>query len=179
MSRIGKMPVQIPNGVDIKISPDNKIVVKGPKGTLDYKAPGNFKINIDNGLLVVERPGESKPEKATHGLVRTLIKNMVEGVTTGYAKKLEIIGVGYRVAKQGNGIKLIVGYSHPIVVEPEPGIEFELPDASTIVVKGIDKYMVGQTAANIRSIRPPEPYKGKGIKYSDEYIRRKVGKAGA
>lgn len=178
MSRIGKMPVQIPNGVTISFS-GNKVIVKGPKGTLDYTAPENFEIKIEDGTVIVSRPGDSRKEKATHGLVRTLIKNMVEGVSAGYERSLEVVGVGYRVAKQGNGIKLNVGYSHPILVEPEPGIEFDLPSATIIVVKGIDKYLVGQTAANIRRIRPPEPYKGKGIKYTDEQIRRKVGKAGA
>lgn len=178
MSRIGKMPVRIPNGVTINFS-GNKVIVKGPKGTLDYTAPENFEIKIEDGTVIVNRPGDSRKEKATHGLVRTLIRNMVVGVSDGYEKSLEVIGVGYRVAKQGNGIKLNVGYSHPILVEPEPGIEFDLPTATTIVVKGIDKYQVGQTAANIRRIRPPEPYKGKGIKYTDETIRRKVGKAGA
>ena len=178
MSRIGKMPIQIPNGVTINFS-GNKVIVKGPKGTLDYTAPENFEIKIEDGTVIVSRPGDSRKEKATHGLVRTLIKNMVEGVSAGYEKSLEVVGVGYRVAKQGNGIKLNVGYSHPILVEPEPGIEFDLPSATIIVVKGINKYLVGQTAANIRRIRPPEPYKGKGIKYTDEQIRRKVGKAGA
>lgn len=178
MSRIGKAPVQVPQAVNISIV-KNFITVKGPKGELKYQAPENFKIEIKDGVLTVERPSESRQDKATHGLVRTLVRNMVVGVSQGYEKSLEIVGVGYRVAKQGNGIKMNVGYSHPIVLEPEKGIEFDVPNANTIVVKGIDKYKVGQVAADIRAIRPPEPYKGKGIKYVDEQIRRKVGKAGA
>jgi len=178
VSRIGKMPVQIPTGVAVKLK-DKLVTVKGPKGVLSYQAPKNFGIEIDKDKLTVIRPGESKKDKATHGLVRTLIKNMVVGVTEGYSKTLEVVGVGYRATKEGQSVRIYVGYSHPVVVMPEEGIELEIPNNTTIVVKGIDKYLVGQVAANIRSIRPPEPYKGKGIKYSDEYIRRKVGKAGA
>lgn len=179
MSRIGKMPVQIPEGVKVNISSEGKITVRGPKGQLNYNAPEKFKIDISDGQLKVSRPGNSRKDKATHGLVRTLIRNMVVGVTEGYSKKLEVVGVGYKIALQGNKLQLNVGYSHPVIVEPKPGIEFELPGANTIVVKGIDKYLVGQVAADIRDIRRPEPYKGKGIRYSDEVIQRKVGKAGA
>ncbi|MCD4782391.1 MAG: 50S ribosomal protein L6 [Candidatus Eremiobacteraeota bacterium] len=179
MSRIGKMPVQIPEGVNLNVSSEGKITVKGPKGQLSYNIPERFKVDISDGQLKVTRPGDSRKDKATHGLVRTLIRNMVVGVTDGYSKKLEVVGVGYKTALLGEKIQLNVGYSHPVVVEPRPGITFELPSVNTIVVKGIDKYLVGQVAADIRDIRRPEPYKGKGIRYSDEVIQRKVGKAGA
>lgn len=178
MSRIGKAPIPVPGGVNIKID-GRDVTVKGPKGELKYQMPENFKLEINDGIINVYRPSEAKKDKALHGLVRSLVKNMVTGVSVGFTKTLEVIGVGYKVQMQGSGIKINVGYSHPIVLEPESGIEFDSPNANTIIVKGIDKYKVGQVAADIRAIRPPEPYKGKGIKYSDEVIRQKVGKAGA
>lgn len=178
MSRIGKKPIQIPKGVTVNVL-DTKVVVKGPKGELSQSVPKTFKIDIKDGILTVIRPSESKQDKATHGLVRVLLNNMITGVTDGFQKTLEVVGVGYKVAMQGKAVQLNVGYSHPVVLEPQTGIEFDVPNSNTIVVKGIDKCLVGQVAANIRDVRRPEPYKGKGIKYSDEVIRRKVGKAGA
>jgi len=179
MSRIGKMPIKIPDGVKVDISSEGKITVKGPKGELNYSIPERFKVEISDGQMTVLRPGESRKDRATHGLVRTLIRNMVVGVTEGYSRKLKVVGVGYKIALQGNKLQLNVGYSHPVAVEARPGISFELPEPNTIVVKGIEKYLVGQVASDIRNIRPPEPYKGKGIRYFDEVIQRKVGKAGA
>lgn len=178
MSRIGKTPVDIPKNVTITMS-GNTCTVKGPKGELKYDVPENFKVKMDGDVLTVERPGDSKKEKALHGLARTLIKNMTIGVSEGFAKTLTIVGVGYKALAQGTGVQINIGYSHPLVFKDIPGIEFEVPNQTTIVVKGIDKEKVGQVAADIRSVRPPEPYKGKGIKYADEYVRRKVGKAGA
>ena len=178
MSRVGKIPVDIPKGVKVEIN-KNLVVVKGPKGQLDYQAPMEFTLKLEDDKFIVERPDDSNKNRALHGLVRTLVRNMVVGVSEGYLKKLEIVGVGYKVVKQGNGIQINVGYSHPVVFEEKDGIEFDVPNQTTIVVKGIDRQAVGQVAANIRSVRPPEPYKGKGIKYADEVIRRKVGKAGA
>jgi len=178
MSRIGKMPVSIPKGVTVKLNGD-LVVVKGPKGELNYTLPRNFKVEMDAETLKVIRPGETREDRSLHGLARNLIRNMVVGVSEGYVRTLEIVGVGYKATPQGKALKLYVGYSHPVVVEPEPGIELEAPSVSTIVVKGIDKNKVGQFAANVRAIRPPEPYKGKGIKYAEEVVRRKVGKAGA
>jgi large subunit ribosomal protein L6 len=178
MSRIGKMPVSIPKGVTVKIT-GYLVEVKGPKGELNYTLPRNFKVEIVDNVLTVTRPSDSREDRSLHGLARNLIRNMVVGVSEGYTRTLEIVGVGYKVAAQGKSLKLNVGYSHPVVIEPEPGIELEAPSVSTIVVKGIDKCKVGQFAANVRAIRPPEPYKGKGIKYSGEIVRRKVGKAGA
>lgn len=178
MSRIGKMPIAIPAGVEVKIEAGNQITVKGPKGTLQRKLADDMNIAIEDGSVVVTRPSDLKKHKALHGLTRTLIANMVEGVTNGYTRLLEINGVGYRAAKQGNKLVLTLGYSHPVEMIDPDGIEAVLEGQNKITVKGIDKEKVGQFAAEIRAKRPPEPYKGKGIKYSDETIRRKVGKTG-
>ena len=178
MSRIGKMPIAVPAGVTVEIAENNKVTVTGPKGTLERVLPAEMKISKnDAGEVVVERPNDLKKMKSLHGLTRTLIHNMVVGVTEGYTKKLEINGVGYRAQKQGNKLVLSLGYSHPVeMIDPE-GVESTV-EGNKIVIKGISKEKVGQYAANIREKRAPEPYKGKGIKYSDEIIRRKVGKTG-
>ena len=168
MSRIGRMPIAIPAGVTVTIAENNKVTVKGPKGTLERVLPEGIEIKVDGDVVNVSRPDETKRMKSLHGLSRTLINNMVIGVTEGYAKKLEVNGVGYRAQKSGKTLNLSLGYSHPVdMVDPE-GIEVEVPDQATIIVKGIDKEKVGQYAAEIRSKREPEPYKGKGIKYADE-----------
>lgn len=178
MSRIGKLPVVIPAGVEVKLEEGNVITVKGPKGTLTRKMADDMNIAIEAGQVVVERPNDLKRSKSLHGLTRTLINNMVIGVTQGYQKTLEVNGVGYRVAKAGNKLTLTLGYSHPVeMIDPE-GVETVVEGTNKIIVKGIDKEKVGQFAAEIRTKRPPEPYKGKGIKYADEHIRRKVGKTG-
>ena len=176
MSRIGKLPVAIPAGVEIKLEDGN--VIKGPKGTLTRKLADDMNIAIEEGQVVVTRPNDLKRSKSLHGLTRTLINNMVIGVTQGYEKTLEINGVGYRAAKSGKKLTLSLGYSHPVEMTDPEGIETVVDGTAKIIVKGIDKEKVGQFAAEIRTKRPPEPYKGKGIKYSDEYIRRKVGKTG-
>lgn len=178
MSRIGRMPVTVPAGVEVKVDAENCVTVKGPKGTLTQKFNPEMIIKVEAGVITVQRPSEEKQHKALHGLTRTLISNMVEGVTNGYSKKLEIVGVGYRVAKQGNQLVLNLGYSHNVIMEEPAGITFEVPDSNTIIVSGADKQLVGQISAEVRSKRPPEPYHGKGVKYSNEYIRRKAGKAG-
>ena len=178
MSRIGRMPVTVPAGVDVKIDAENCVTVKGAKGTLTQKFNPNMKITVENGVLTVERPDDEKQNRALHGLTRSIISNMVEGVTNGYSKKLEINGVGYRAAKQGKQLVLNIGYSHTVVIDETDGITFEVPDANTVIVNGTDKQKVGQIASEIRGKRPPEPYLGKGIKYADEHIRRKAGKAG-
>ena len=178
MSRIGRLPVTIPAGVEVKVDAENCVTVKGPKGTLTQTFKPAMIIKVDAGVVTVERPNEEKQNKALHGLTRTLIANMVEGVTNGYSKKLEIVGVGYRCAMQGKDLLLNIGYSHSITIKAVDGITFEAPDANTIIVSGADKQLVGQISAEIRSKREPEPYHGKGIKYSDEHIRRKAGKAG-
>ncbi|CAK7003976.1 50S ribosomal protein L6 [Tissierella carlieri] len=178
MSRIGLKPINIPSGVEIKINDDNLIEVKGPKGQLSEKISPDMEIKIEDGVLTVARPTENKKHRSLHGLSRTLISNMIVGVTEGYSKTLEIEGTGYRAAKQGNKLVLTLGYSHPVELEDPKGIEVEVPAANKIVVKGIDKQQVGNYAANIRAFRKPEPYKGKGIKYAGEIIRRKVGKTG-
>lgn len=178
MSRIGKIPVDIPKGVTVEMK-HGALVAKGPKGQLEYEVPKEFKVEIADDKIRVHRPNDSRKNKALHGLIRTLIRNSVVGVSQGYSKQLNIVGVGYKAQKQGSGVQLNVGYSHPVVFNEIPGIEFDVPNATTIVVKGIDRQVVGQVAANIRSVRPPEPYKGKGIRYADEQVRRKVGKAGA
>ena len=178
MSRIGRMPVTLPAGVDVKVDALNSVTVKGPKGTLAQQFNPDMKITVENGVLTVERPSEEKEHKALHGLTRAIIANMVEGVTNGFSKKLEINGVGYRAAKQGKQLVLNIGYSHQVIVDEQEGITFEVPDANTVIVTGADKQKVGQIAPEIRSKRAPEPYLGKGIKYSDERIRRKAGKAG-
>ncbi|MBS4959950.1 MAG: 50S ribosomal protein L6 [Clostridiales bacterium] len=178
MSRIGKLPVAIPAGVTVSVDAENTVVVKGPKGTITRKMAPDMNIAVEDNQVVVTRPSDLKKHKALHGLTRTLIYNMVVGVTNGYEKVLEINGVGYRAAKSGKKLTLTLGYSHPVeMVDPE-GIETILDGQNKITVKGIDKEKVGQYAAEIRTKRPPEPYKGKGIKYADETIRRKVGKTG-
>lgn len=179
MSRIGKMPIEIPKGVDIKIENGNLVTVKGPKGTLTKQFHQDMIIKVEDGNIVVQRPSEEKVFKSLHGLTRTLIFNMVEGVTKGFEKGLEINGVGYRAQKQGNKLVLNLGYSHPVeMVEPD-GITVEVPAPNKVIVKGIDKQAVGEFAAKIRANRKPEVYKGKGIRYENETIRRKEGKAGA
>ncbi len=178
MSRIGKLPVEIPAGVEITVGEGNLITVKGPKGTLTRKMADDMNIAVEAGQIVVTRPSDLKRHKALHGLTRTLINNMVIGVTKGYEKVLEINGVGYRAAKSGKKLTLTLGYSHPVEMTDPEGIETVLEGQNKITVKGIDKEKVGQFAAEIRTKRPPEPYKGKGIKYADETIRRKVGKTG-
>ncbi len=177
MSRIGRMPIAIPAGVTVEIAENNKVTVKGPKGTLERVLPAEMSISKDGETIVVTRPNDLKKMKSLHGLTRTLINNMVVGVSTGYEKKLEINGVGYKAAKAGNKLTLSLGYSHPVeMIDPE-GLE-SVVEGNNITVKGIDKEKVGQYAAEIRAKRGPEPYKGKGIKYADEVIRRKVGKTG-
>ena len=178
MSRVGKMPIAIPAGVTVDIAENNKVTVKGPKGELVRALAPEMKISVDEGTLTVDRPNDLKRMKALHGLTRSLINNMVVGVTEGYTKKLEVNGVGYRAAKQGNKLVLSLGYSHPVEMTDPEGVTTELDGQNIIIVSGIDKEKVGQYAAEIREKRKPEPYKGKGIKYSDEVIRRKVGKAG-
>lgn len=178
MSRIGRMPITIPAGVDVTIGEGNVVTVKGKLGTLTKQLHPAMIIKKDGAVVTVERPDDEKANKALHGLTRTLIANMVEGVVNGFQKKLEINGVGYRAAKEGKKLNLGLGYSHPVYFEEKDGITFETPDANTIIVKGIDNQVVGQVAAEIRSKRPPEPYLGKGIKYDYERIRRKTGKAG-
>ena len=177
MSRIGKAPIQIPAGVEIKLE-GNLVRVKGPKGELSREISKDMQISIEDGALRVTRPTDEREHKALHGLTRSLINNMVEGVTKGYTRNLELVGTGYRAAKTGTNLTLSVGFSHPVVVEPPQGIEFTVPAQNQIVVTGINKEVVGQVAANIRSVRPPEPYLGKGIKYAGERIRRKEGKTG-
>ena len=171
MSRIGRAPIEIPAGVTVKVDDDNLVHVKGPKGE-------DMKISIEGNVLTVTRPSDDKTHRSLHGLSRTLIHNMVVGVTQGFTKNLEIVGVGYRAAKQGKNLQLALGYSHPVIIEPPAGITLDAPTATTITVHGIDKEMVGAIAANIRGWREPEPYKGKGIKYAGEHILRKEGKAG-
>ena len=178
MSRIGRLPIDIPAGVEVKIEEGNKVTVKGPKGTLEKCLPVEMTIKQEDNQVVVTRPNDLKKMKSLHGLTRTLINNMVVGVTEGYEKKLEVNGVGYRAVKKGKLLTLSLGYSHPVEMEDPEGIEVVVEDANTLVVKGIDKEKVGQYAAEIREKRAPEPYKGKGIKYADEVIRRKVGKTG-
>ena len=178
MSRIGRMPIAIPAGVTVEIAENNKVTVKGPKGTLERVLPAEMEIKIEDGHVVVTRPNDLKKMKSLHGLTRTLIHNMVEGVEKGYEKVLEVNGVGYRAAKSGKTLTLNLGYSHPVEMTDPEGIEAVVEGQNKIIVKGIDKEKVGQYAAEIRDKRRPEPYKGKGIKYADEVIRRKVGKTG-
>ena len=178
MSRIGREPIAVPAGVTITISDSNYVTVKGPLGELKDQFAKELTIAQEGATVTVSRPNDQKEMRALHGLTRTLINNMVVGVTKGFEKKLEIVGVGYRVEKQAGKIVLGLGYSHPVVFEEANGVKFECPDSTTIIVKGIDKQAVGQVAAVIRSKRPPEPYLGKGVKYSGEYIRRKAGKTG-
>ena len=178
MSRIGRMPIAIPAGVTVTIAENNKVTVKGPKGTLERVLPAEMSIKEEDGQIIVTRPSDLKKMKSLHGLTRTLINNMIVGVTAGYEKKLEINGVGYRAQKQGKKLVLSLGYSHPVEMEDPEGLESTMEGQNVIIVKGIDKEKVGQYAAEIRDKRRPEPYKGKGIKYADEVIRRKVGKTG-
>lgn len=178
MSRIGRMPINIPAGVEVKVGSDNLVTVKGPKGTLTRVLNADMIITVDGSVATVNRPSEIKMHKALHGLTRTLLNNMVEGVSTGFSKELDVNGVGYRAQKQGNKLVLNLGYSHPVEMEETGGITIEVPTPNKIIVRGIDKQEVGQFAAVIREKRPPEPYKGKGIKYSTEVVRRKEGKTG-
>ena len=177
MSRIGRMPITIPAGVEIKIADGNLVTVKGPNGTLEKQLHQDMKITVEGSVATVERPDDNKENRALHGLTRTLLNNMVIGVTEGFKKELEVNGVGYRVQKDGNKLVMNLGYSHQVIMEEIPGITIEAPTPNKIVISGADKQMVGQFAAEVREKRPPEPYKGKGIKYVDEYIRRKEGKA--
>lgn len=175
MSRIGRQPIAVPDGVTVDIKP-GEVSVKGPKGELSQAVSADMKVTQDNGTLTVERPTDRGEHRALHGLTRSLIANMVVGVTDGYEKRLEIQGVGYRARLQGKALELSVGYSHPVSVSAPDGIEFEVPQPTQVVVRGIDKQLVGEIAARIRRTRPPEPYKGKGIRYAGEHVRRKVGK---
>ena len=177
MSRIGKLPISVPKGVTVTVDESNQVVVKGPKGTLTQDVNRDIRLTQDNGVLHLVRKNDSKPQKAMHGLYRSLVHNMVVGVTEGFSKSLELNGTGYRAQVDGNKLTLNVGYSHPVVFTAPQDVTFETPSATTVVVKGINKQVVGNLAADIRAVRPPEPYLGKGIKYSDEHIRRKVGKA--
>jgi large subunit ribosomal protein L6 len=178
MSRIGKMPIAIPAGVTVDVAENNKVTVKGPKGTLERVMCPDMEIKVEDGQITVGRPNDLKRNKSLHGLTRTLINKMVVGVTEGYEKKLEVNGVGYRAAKQGKKLTLNLGYSHPVEMEDPEGVETVVEGQNVIFVRGIDKEKIGQYAAEIRDKRRPEPYKGKGIKYADEHIRRKVGKTG-
>ncbi len=175
MSRIGRRPIEVPAGVIVSVDP-GRVTVSGPKGELRQQVPQRMQITQEEGTVTVARPTERGEDRALHGLTRTLIANMVEGVTNGFEKRLEIQGVGYRAALSGSNLELQVGYSHSVRIVPREGISFEVPIPTQIVVRGIDKQIVGQTAAEIRKVRPPEPYKGKGIRYEGEYVRRKVGK---
>ena len=178
MSRIGKLPIPIPPGVEVRVDGFN-VIVKGPKGELHRQFPDRVAITVDDGRAVVTRLDEERQSRALHGLSRALLANMVTGVSEGYQKSLSIVGVGYRAAASGQGIELQVGFSHAVNFEAPDGVTIEVPEPTRIVVSGIDKELVGQVAANIRKVRPPEPYKGKGIRYTDEHVRRKAGKAGA
>ncbi len=178
MSRIGKLPIGIPSGVKIDISADNVVTVKGPKGTLSEQVKGGIQIKEENGQLVLTRPSDAKPHKALHGLYRALVNNLVVGVTEGFSKTLELVGTGYRAQVQGDTLTVNIGFSHPVVFKAPKDITFETPVPTKIIVKGINKQQVGNLAADIRKIRKPEPYLGKGIKYDTEHIRRKEGKTG-
>jgi large subunit ribosomal protein L6 len=175
MSRIGRQPIELPAGVSVSLSP-GRVMVNGPLGELTQQVPTRMKVEQENGSILVTRPSERGEDRALHGLTRSLIANMVEGVTSGFQKRLEIQGVGYRAALRGTDLELNVGFSHPVVLKAPQGITFEVPTPTEVIVKGIDKQQVGQTAAEVRKVRPPEPYKGKGIRYEGEYVRRKVGK---
>jgi len=178
MSRIGKAPIDLPSGVETSYEGD-VVVVKGPKGSLSQDLDPRISVSVEDGVLTVVREGDDREVRALHGLYRALIANMVVGVSVGYSKELQAVGVGYRGALKGNTLELQVGYSHPVMIEAPEGITFEVPEPTKFIISGIDKQLVGQVAANIRAVRPPEPYKGKGIRYVDEYVRRKAGKAGA
>ena len=175
MSRIGKAPIEVPAGVTVQVEP-GRVAVSGPLGSLQQVVPQRMKIEQNGDTITVTRPTERAPDRELHGLTRTLVANMVEGVTKGFEKKLEIQGVGYRAAVKGDDLELQVGYSHPVTIKPRTGITFECPTQTQVIVKGTDKQQVGQTAAEIRKVRPPEPYKGKGIRYAGEQVRRKAGK---
>jgi large subunit ribosomal protein L6 len=176
MSRIGRQPIDVPAGVTVDVSPGGYVQVQGPLGRLEQQVPARMQVAQEEGVVSVSRPTDRGPDRALHGLTRTLIANMVEGVTKGFEKHLEIQGVGYRAALKGEDLELAVGYSHTVTIRPRPGVSFEVPIPTQIIVKGTDKQRVGQTAAEVRKVRPPEPYKGKGIRYRDEQVRRKVGK---
>lgn len=177
MSRIGRKPISVPDGVEVKID-GQEISVKGPKGALKRSYHPEIDVKVTDQEVLVDRPSESKKHRALHGTTRSIIANMVEGVTNGFTKELELVGVGYRAQKKGKNLSLSVGYSHPVDIEPEEGIEFDVPSQTSVIVKGIDKERVGAVAARVRAVRKPEPYKGKGIKYKDERIIRKEGKTG-
>ncbi|AIE58657.1 50S ribosomal protein L6 [Bacillus methanolicus] len=177
MSRIGKKPIEIPSGVTVTVN-NNTVTVKGPKGELTRSFNPDMEIKVEDNVVTVTRPSDVKEHRALHGTTRAIIANMVEGVSKGFERSLELVGVGYRAQKQGKKLVLNVGYSHPVEIEPEEGLEIEVPANTKVVVKGIDKERVGALAANIRQVRPPEPYKGKGIRYEGEYVRRKEGKTG-
>ena len=178
MSRIGKLPVAIPKGVQVTVNANNTVQVKGPKGVLNQKIHKDISVSVENDAITVTRSSDQKAQRALHGLSRSLIANMVKGVNDGFEKKLEIVGVGYRAQKQGKKLVLSVGFSHPVEIDEINGLEFEVATPNKITVKGIDKQAVGEMAACIRRVRPPEPYKGKGIRYEDEFVRRKEGKTG-
>ena len=175
MSRVGKKPIAVPSGVDFSVK-DNVVTVKGPKGTLTKEFNNNITIKLEDGHITVERPNDEPFIRAIHGTTRALINNMVKGVHEGYRKTLTLVGVGYRAAAKGKGLEISLGYSHPVIIDEIPGITFSVEKNTTIHIDGIEKELVGQVAANIRAKRPPEPYKGKGVKYADEHIRRKEGK---
>ena len=175
MSRIGRKPIQIPEGVEVDVKP-GAVSVKGPKGELEQVLDREMKISVDDGTLTVERPTDRGEHRALHGLTRSLIANMVEGVTDGFERRLEIQGVGYRANLKGKSLEMALGYSHPVTIEAPEGIEFEVPQPTEVVVRGIDKQLVGEMAARVRKSRPPEPYKGKGVRYAGEHVTRKVGK---
>jgi large subunit ribosomal protein L6 len=175
MSRIGRAPIPLPDGVGFAYD-QGLVTVKGPKGELVQRVPREVDVNVGDGVITVTRPTESSQHRSLHGLTRTLIANMVEGVTNGFEKRLEIVGVGYRAGLKGSSLELNLGFSHPVVVEPPENVQFETPQATVVLVKGIDKQVVGEVAAKLRALRPPEPYKGKGIRYAGEYVQRKVGK---
>ena len=176
MSRIGRKPIEVPEGVTVEVSPGGDVKVSGPLGRLEQRVPTRMKISQEEGVVTVARPSDRGDDRALHGLTRTLVANMVEGVTKGFEKHLEIQGVGYRAALRGSDLELQVGFSHPVTITPREGISFDVPLPTQVIVKGTDKQAVGQTAAEIRKVRPPEPYKGKGIRYQGEHVRRKVGK---
>ena len=178
MSRIGKLPIAVPAGVTVTIAYDNTVTVKGPKGELSQKVNKDMTVRMEDGHILVERPSDAKQHRAMHGLYRSLIHNMVEGVTNGFSKTLELVGVGYRASAENNTLTINIGYSHPVIMKAPDHVTYETPNANTIVVKGIDKQQVGALAADIREVRKPEPYHGKGIRYHGEYVPHKEGKAG-
>jgi len=175
MSRIGRAPIQLPDGVEF-VNADGVVTVRGPKGELTQRLPREMIVEKNDGVVTVARPTDSAPHRSLHGLTRTLIANMVEGVTNGYEKRLEIVGVGYRAAVRDGNLELLLGFSHPVVIAPPEHIEFETPQPTVVLVRGISKQLVGEVAAKIRKLRPPEPYKGKGVRYAGEHVQRKVGK---